>query len=60
MEPYRYLQQAAAQMHTLDTRDAVNRVLDELEFLYEALDPELQDLATELIGQLHERLKTLP
>lgn len=60
MEPYRYLQQAAAQMNTLDTREAVNRVLDELEFLYEALDPEMQDIAAELISQLHERLKSLP
>lgn len=60
MEPYRYLQQAAAQMHTLDTHESVNRVLDELEFLYEALDPEMQDIATGLIEQLHERLKTLP
>ena len=60
MEPYKYLQQAAVQTPTLDTREAVNRVLDELEFLYEALVPEMQDIATELIAQLHERLKTLP
>ncbi len=59
MEPYQYLQRAAAQMNTLDTREAVNRVLDELEFLYEALDPELQDRAAELISKLHERLKSL-
>ena len=60
MEPYKYLQQAAVQMPTLDTREDVNRVLDELEFLYEALVPEMQDIATELIAQLHERLKNLP
>ena len=60
MEPYKYLQQAAAQMNTLDSRASVNRLLDEVEFLYEALEPELQDMASELISQLHERLKSLP
>jgi predicted DNA-binding protein len=60
MEPYKYLQQVTAQFDTLDTREAVNQVLDEMEFLYEALGSEMKDIATGLIEQLHERLKTLP
>ena len=60
MEPYRYLEQVAARLDTLDDRDEINRILDELEFLYEALDPEFQDLASDLIARLSERLRTCP
>lgn len=56
MEPYAYLQQVAARLDGLHSRDDINAVLDELEFLYEALDPELQDLATNLIATLTKRL----
>ena len=49
------LEKVAADLETLDTRDAIDRVLDELDFLYELLDPELQPLATELIERLMER-----
>ncbi|KPK39309.1 MAG: hypothetical protein AMJ69_05950 [Gammaproteobacteria bacterium SG8_47] len=56
MEPYAYLQQVAARLDSLRSAREINPVLDELEFLYEALDPELQDLATDLIATLTKRL----
>ena len=60
MEPYAYLQQVAARLDVLQTKEEINAVLDELEFLYEALDPELQDLATNLIATLTKRLNQIP
>jgi hypothetical protein len=59
MEPYAYLQKVAARLDTLHSKEEINAVLDELEFLYEALDPELQDLAANLIGTLTKRLNQL-
>ena len=59
MEPYQYLEKTAAVLETLNSREEINNLLDELEFLYEALEPEHQDLATQLIERLHSRLSSL-
>lgn len=59
MEPYRYLEQTAAMLDQLTTREEIERVIDELEFLHEALEPEFQDLASTLIEKLTMRLKSL-
>ena len=56
MEPYAYLEEIAAKMDSLQDRNEITRVLDELEFLYEALDPEFQELASELVARLNPRL----
>lgn len=55
MEPYRYLVNAARQADDLKCKDEITKVIDELELLYEALDPELQDQAGDLIQRLTRR-----
>ncbi len=59
MEPYRYLEKVASALDSLDDPEEIGEILDELEFLYEALEPELQGLATDLIARLSARLKSL-
>jgi hypothetical protein len=58
MEPMNYLEEAAKNADEHDNREN-NRVIDELELIYEALDPEFQDLAADLISRLSGRLKGL-
>jgi hypothetical protein len=57
--PYITLEQIAARMKDLDTYDAVNDALDEVEYLFEVIPPELQEPAENLIAQLREKLKNL-
>jgi hypothetical protein len=59
MEPMNYLEEAAKNADEHDNREEINRVIDELELIYEALDPEFQDLAADLISRLSGRLKGL-
>ena len=60
VDPYAYMQQVAGVLDTLDDRDRINTLLDELEYLYEVLDPELQPLADDLIARLRGRLGGAP
>ena len=57
VDPYAYMQQVAGVVDTLNGRDRINTILDELEYLYEVLDPELQPLADDLIERLRRRLE---
>jgi len=59
MQPYQYLEQVAREFDRLTDRRQVETVLDELEFLYDALDPEFQDLCADLIERLTARLQEL-
>ncbi len=59
MEPYQYLQQASVALDTLDSSEEINKVIDELEFIFELLDPEHQNLAEDLMSRFNARLKTL-
>lgn len=56
VNPYAYMQLVAGQMNTLTTRSEIETVLDELEYLFEVIPPELQDNAETLIGMLREKL----
>ena len=56
IDPYAYMQQVAGVMDRLNDRERINTILDELEYLYEVLDPELQPLADDLIERLRARL----
>jgi len=58
MDPY--LIDIAKRLDSLDDRREIVEVLDRLEFLYEALDSMQQDLASELMGKLQHRLRSLP
>lgn len=56
VDPYAYMQQIALAMDNLTTRSEIETVLDELEYLFEVIPPELQDNAETLISQLREKL----
>jgi hypothetical protein len=56
ISPYAYMQQVALRMHELTDRKEIETVLDEVEYLFEVLDPEMQDAAYQLIEQLRAKL----
>lgn len=60
VDPYAYMQQVAGVLDRLDDRAQINTILDELEYLYEVLDPELQPLADGLMDRLRRRLEQVP
>jgi hypothetical protein len=60
VDPYAYMQQVAGVLDRLDDRAQINTILDELEYLYEVLDPELQPLADGLMDRLRRRLEQAP
>ena len=59
VDPYDYLQQVAMRLDRINTRQELERVLDEVEYQFEVLDPELQDLAYGLIDRMRTRLESL-
>lgn len=58
IDPYAYMQQVASQLDQLDGA-ALNSVLDELEYLFEVIPPDLQDLAEGLMERVRQRLASL-
>ena len=56
VDPYAYMQQVAIRMPQLTARSEIETVLDELEYLFEVIPPEMQDNAEILIAQLREKL----
>jgi hypothetical protein len=60
VDPYAYMQQVAGVLDRLDDRAQINTILDELEYLYEVIDPELQPLADDLMERLRARLGQAP
>lgn len=59
MDLYTYIHKIANNIDTLNTRQAVNDVLDELERIQDMLDPALQEPVEKLIAILTRRLNTL-
>lgn len=59
MQPLQILQQISGQLDRLDQPEAVHRAMDEVEFVFELLPPELQGLAEQLIQRLRRRLQEL-
>lgn len=57
--PYKYLEQVSELFDTLNTREEINQVLDELEFMFDLIEPEFQDQVSELISRLTIRLQEL-
>ncbi len=57
MDPF--LVDVAKRLDTLHDRREITEALDKLEFLYDALDSEQQDLASQLMGKLQQRLQSL-
>lgn len=57
VDPYAYMQQVAMRMNDITRRDEIETVLDELEYLFEVIPPDMQHNAEQLIGLLREKLK---
>lgn len=56
VDPYAYMQQIAVRMNELTSRSEIETVLDELEYLFEVIPPDMQDNAEKLISMLREKL----
>jgi hypothetical protein len=59
IDPYATLQRAAARITESRDLTELDRLLDDIEYLYEALDPELQGLAEQVMDRLRERIAEL-
>ena len=56
IDPYAYMQQVAVKMDELTAREESETLLDELEYLFEVIPPDMQDNAEKLIGLLRDKL----
>jgi len=56
VDPYGYLAKVSRTMDTLTQRDQIETLLDEVEYLFEVIPPELQDLAEPIIQALRGKL----
>jgi hypothetical protein len=59
IDPYAFMHRAAGRLDGLTDPTELDRMLDDLEYLYEVLDPELQPLADKLMERVRERLARL-
>ena len=56
IDPYAYLNEVSVKMESLTQPEQIETVLDEVEYLFEVIPPELQDLAEPIIAELRRRL----
>jgi hypothetical protein len=56
VDPFEYLAEVSRKIDTLTQRDQIETVLDEVEYLFEVIPPELQDLAETIIEALRKKL----
>ncbi len=56
MDPF--IVEVSRQIDNYQSREEIMRILDELEFLFEALDEEQQDACSRLMSLLEERLRS--
>ena len=56
VDPYAYLRTVSVNMERLTQPEQIERVLDEVEYLFEVIPPEMQDLAEPIILELRRRL----
>jgi hypothetical protein len=56
IDPYAYLQEVSRNLASLTERSQIETVLDEVEYLFEVIPPDLQELAEPLIEQLRKKL----
>ena len=57
IDPYAYMQQVAMRLDDITSRSEIETVLDELEYLFEVIPPEMQDNAEKLIAVLRDKLR---
>ncbi len=58
VDPQDYLRQVASQLEQLENQQQIEAVPGELEYLFDLIDPALQDRASQLIGRLRAELKS--
>ncbi len=56
VDPYAFLQSASGQLDGMDAA-SLDRLLDDVEYLYEVMDPELQHLAEQVMEGIQARLE---
>jgi len=59
VNPYAYIQLVAEQIDSMSSRVDIETALTELEYLFDVTDPEIQDLASDLIARLRARLDSI-
>ena len=59
VDPYKYLAEVSRTIDALRQRDQIETVLDEVEYLFEVIPPELQDLAETIIEALRKKTRQL-
>lgn len=59
IDPYSYMHKVSLAVNGLNTRAQIEIVLDELEYLFEVIPPEVQENAETLITLLREKLKNV-
>ena len=57
VDPVAYMQLVAGLLDSLQDRRAIENALDEMEYLFEIIDPALQDSASDLISRLRAKLE---
>lgn len=56
IDPIGYVQQVAMNMDQLTGRAEIETALDEVEYLFEVIPPDLQELAEQIIERLRQKL----
>lgn len=56
VDPWGYMQDLAGRIEAMSERSEIERALDDLEYLMEVLDPELQEPAYGLVERLRAKL----
>ena len=56
INPYVRMREIAQQLDELQSHDAIESALDEVEYFFEVIPPEMQDSAEQLIGLLRDKL----
>jgi hypothetical protein len=56
VNPYQYLQELSLRLDSLTDPGEIEKALDEVEYLFEVIPPELQDLAEPIIEILRHKL----
>lgn len=59
IDPYAVMQRVGRRLQESQDPVELDRLLDDIEYLYEALDPELQGLAEQVMERLRERIAKL-
>lgn len=57
VDPYGYLQRISRGLNSQTDRRCLERILDELEYLFDVMDPEVQNTAEQLMTAVREKLQ---